>query len=126
MSEIAACSSGLATGTGSRHNDSAIEAPAEERMMQTTLSDVATNPWGSRAASTAPEMLTRDFLAWVAREPRSYADAMEAWRSSCPRFTIWEDAIANDLIRFVRAGTATFDQTGIELTPRGRALLDRG
>jgi hypothetical protein len=36
--------------------------------------------------SDAPAIgtLTRDFLAWVAREPRSYAEAMEAWRSSCP------------------------------------------
>ena len=29
--------------------------------------------------------LTLQFLAWVAERPRSYADAMEAWRSTCPR-----------------------------------------
>ena len=36
--------------------------------------------------------LTEQFLAWVADRPRTYAEAMEAWRSSCPRLSIWEDA----------------------------------
>ena len=36
--------------------------------------------------------LVLDFVEWVAREPRPYADALEAWRTSCPRLTIWEDA----------------------------------
>lgn len=32
-----------------------------------------------------PRPLTRDFLLWVAGGPRTSAEAMEAWRSSCPR-----------------------------------------
>lgn len=79
-----------------------------------------------RGAATAADMLMCDFLAWIAREPRSYADAMEAWRSHCPRFTIWEDAIAGDLIQFDRDGAATFDETRVTLTPCGRAALERG
>ena len=47
----------------------------------------------------AARVLTQQFLAWVAEAPRSYADA-EAWRRSCPHLSIWEDAIANGLIRF--------------------------
>jgi hypothetical protein len=74
------------------------------------------------AGSVSP--LTRDFLAWLARRPRSYQDAMEAWRSSCPRFTIWEDAIADGLIREERGHGETPGETRIVLTPRGRALLD--
>ena len=48
---------------------------------------------------TAAHALTQDFLAWVAEGQRSYAEA-EAWRRSCPHLSIWEDAIADGLIRF--------------------------
>jgi hypothetical protein len=40
---------------------------------------------------TAP--LIVDFLAWLAKAPRSYAEVMETWRTSCPRLTVWEDAV---------------------------------
>lgn len=64
--------------------------------------------------------LTIDFLAWLAREPRPYADVMDAWRTSCPRLTIWEDAIDNGLVTHRHApGQATL----IVLTARGEALL---
>jgi hypothetical protein len=37
--------------------------------------------------------LILDFLEWLAPGPRAYADVMEAWRTSCPRLTVWEDSI---------------------------------
>jgi hypothetical protein len=37
--------------------------------------------------------LILDLLEWIAREPRSYADVIDAWRTSCPRLTVWEDAV---------------------------------
>jgi hypothetical protein len=37
--------------------------------------------------------LVLDLVEWVAREPRPYSDVMAAWRTSCPRLTIWEDAV---------------------------------
>ena len=37
--------------------------------------------------------LILDLLEWIAREPRSHADVIEAWRTSCPRLTVWEDAV---------------------------------
>jgi len=64
----------------------------------------------------------RDFLAFVESRPRSYAETMDAWRSSCPRLTIWEDALADDLVR-VANGASRNDATVI-LTPRGRAVLE--
>ena len=67
--------------------------------------------------------LTRDFLAWIAREPRSYAETMETWRTHCPRFTIWEDALADDLVRLERAEGARAREARVVLTPRGRAIL---
>ncbi|GLH81139.1 hypothetical protein SSBR45G_60480 [Bradyrhizobium sp. SSBR45G] len=36
--------------------------------------------------------LVLDFVEWIARTPRSRAEVIEAWRTSCPRLTIWEDA----------------------------------
>ena len=36
--------------------------------------------------------LVLDFVEWVAREPRLYADVVGTWKTSCPRLTIWEDA----------------------------------
>ena len=33
-----------------------------------------------------------DFVEWVAREPRAYAEVIATWKTSCPRLTIWEDA----------------------------------
>jgi hypothetical protein len=64
--------------------------------------------------------LTIDFLAWLAAGPRDYVDVMDAWRTSCPRLTVWEDAIDADLVaRVYTAGQAT----RIELTERGAAFL---
>jgi hypothetical protein len=37
--------------------------------------------------------LVLDLVEWIGREPRLYADVIETWRTSCPRLTIWEDAV---------------------------------
>ncbi len=67
--------------------------------------------------------LTLQFLAWIADGPRSYAEVMEAWRSSCPRLSIWEDAILDRLVEFDANGGATRNQSRVVLTAKGRALL---
>ncbi len=46
----------------------------------------------------AIEPLILDLVTWVARAPRPYAEAIEAWRTSCPRLTVWEDATERGLI----------------------------
>ena len=40
-----------------------------------------------------PDALVLDLVEWIAREPRRYAEVIEVWRTSCPRLTIWEDAV---------------------------------
>ena len=66
------------------------------------------------------ESLIRDLLDWVATRERTYAETMDAWRTSCPRLTVWEDAIdAGLIVRVQTAGRAT----RIELTERGAAFL---
>ena len=37
--------------------------------------------------------LVLDFVEWIASEPRVYREVIATWRSSCPRLTIWEDAV---------------------------------
>jgi hypothetical protein len=61
-----------------------------------------------------------EFLDWVAARPRSYAEAMEAWRSSCPRHTVWEDALIEGFIQVESTGGA--GPCDVRLTPRGKAL----
>jgi hypothetical protein len=45
------------------------------------------------AETTITAALILDLLAWLAKEPRPYGEVMEAWRTSCPRLTVWEDAV---------------------------------
>jgi hypothetical protein len=64
------------------------------------------------------EPLILDLVEWIAAGPKPYAEVMEAWRTSCPRLTIWEDAVDRGLV--VRGGTL------VEITPAGRAFLEHG
>lgn len=48
--------------------------------------------------SSVLDPLVLDLIEWVAREPRDYADAMDAWKTSCPRLTVWEDAVDNGFV----------------------------
>ena len=77
---------------------------------------------GAPSASSATPLM-RDFLAWVAGCPRSYAETMEAWPSSCPRLTIWEDALGDGLVRVQRGRGVTRAEMQVTLTPRGQAIL---
>jgi hypothetical protein len=63
--------------------------------------------------------LTRQMLEWIAVRPRDYAEVMEAWRTSCPRLSIWEDACLDGLIKY-EAGTGK-----VTLSDAGKAFLSR-
>ncbi|UPJ51252.1 hypothetical protein IVB30_07845 [Bradyrhizobium sp. 200] len=39
------------------------------------------------------DALVLDLVEWIGREPRLYSEVIETWRTSCPRLTIWEDAV---------------------------------
>jgi hypothetical protein len=72
---------------------------------------------------TALDPLILDLLEWIARKPRSYADVIEAWRTSCPRLTVWEDAVDRGLV--VREHSQGRDVL-IGLTASGREFLRQG
>jgi hypothetical protein len=71
--------------------------------------------------STAVSNLMLQFLDWVATSPRTYADAMAAWRTSCPRLSIWEDALLEGLVQLEPAPRR--DQCKLVLSAKGRALV---
>lgn len=64
-------------------------------------------------------LINLQFLAWVGDRPRTHADVMEAWRTSCPRLSAWEDCIIAGLVR-IENGTKA-----VSLTPLGRETLAR-
>lgn len=67
------------------------------------------------------DALLSDLLASLASGERDYAEVMEAWRTSCPRLPVWEEANDRGLVaRAVRNGCAV-----VGLTPEGRAFLAR-
>ena len=70
--------------------------------------------------SESVNALPLQFLEWVASRPRTYADVMAAWRTTCPRHSVWEDATIDGLVRL------DGDAEVVVLTSRGRALLGRG
>jgi hypothetical protein len=42
--------------------------------------------------------LVLDLLEWIGPEPRPYPEVMEAWRTSCPRLPVWEEANARGFL----------------------------
>ena len=67
--------------------------------------------------------LMLELLVWISERPRSYAETMDAWRSTCPRLTTWEDALIRGLVQVEWDGDATHDLI-VSLTALGRSALD--
>ena len=64
--------------------------------------------------------LTIQFPEWLAERPRTYRETMDAWRTSCPRLAIWENALSAGLVRL---GRGAFRERRVTLTARGRSVL---
>ena len=71
--------------------------------------------------TSAHASLTLQLLEWVADKPRTHAELMEAWKTSCPRLSIWEDACAERLI-----GCGPGRDSLVLLTEKGRRCLLAG
>lgn len=67
------------------------------------------------------EGLSVDLLNWVATGEKGCEEVMEAWRTSCPKLPVWEDA--ND------CGFVTTEEVNgrsmVAITPLGRAFLEQ-
>lgn len=68
----------------------------------------------------AVDALILDLLEWIGSGPRPYAEVMEAWRTSCPRLPVWEEANARGLVerRHVPGSAAM-----IAVSPAGTSFL---
>jgi hypothetical protein len=67
-----------------------------------------------RAMDTLTPLIC-DLLEWLAREPRTHAEVMDGWRTSCPRLPVWEEATDKGYV--ARRGRF------VEVTPHGRSFL---
>ncbi len=64
--------------------------------------------------------LVLDLVEWVAKTPRPYNEVMDAWRTSCPRLQVWEDAVDHGLL--TRYGSEC-DQAMVKVTDTGLEFL---
>jgi len=69
-------------------------------------------------------LLMAQFLDWVSTRPRTYGQTMEGWKSSCPRTSVWEDALAEGLIELKHRGQVR--EAEIVLTEKGGAIAGGG
>lgn len=60
-----------------------------------------------------------DLIEWVARQERTYRETMDAWRTSCPRLPVWEDATGRGLVETTLANGCSL----VRVTPVGMAFL---
>ena len=66
------------------------------------------------------DALILDLLEWLDPAPRPYTEVMEAWRTSCPRLPVWEEANDRGFVERQRgAGSASM----VLVSPAGRLYL---
>ena len=69
------------------------------------------------------DALVVDLLEWIGHEPKPYALVIDAWRTSCPRLPVWEEANSRGLLQHIHApGSAAL----VGLSSQGVALLQAG
>ena len=66
--------------------------------------------------------LILDLLEWLGPSPRPYGEVLDAWRTSCPRLPVWEEA--NDRGFIQRRHRSGLGQT-ISVSSVGREHLRR-
>jgi D-3-phosphoglycerate dehydrogenase len=70
---------------------------------------------------TVVEALILDLLDWLASGERTYEEVMDAWRTSCPKLPVWEDANDRGLVATGQVG----GRSVVKITSSGLALLER-
>jgi hypothetical protein len=71
--------------------------------------------------SNPVEALILDLLEWIGPRPRAYSEVIEAWRTSCPRLPVWEEANELGLVkRHFQAGRGVC----VSVTELGSSFLE--
>ena len=66
------------------------------------------------------EPLILDLLEWISTRERTYAEVMDAWRTSCPKLPVWEDANDRGLLETTSANGRLL----VRVTLAGLVLLE--
>jgi hypothetical protein len=66
------------------------------------------------------EALILDLLEWIGPSPRPYRQVIEAWRTSCPRLAVWEEANERGLLEHHQPLGA---EALVSVSPLGSKLL---
>lgn len=64
--------------------------------------------------------LLLDLVEWIGEGPKPYDEVMAAWRTSCPRLQIWEDAVDHGFVSRRHAGP---EGSLVDVTDKGFAFL---
>jgi hypothetical protein len=67
----------------------------------------------------AVENLILDLVQWVECKERTYQETIDAWRTSCPKLPVWEEATERGLVGAVCVNGCQL----VRATPAGRALM---
>ena len=67
------------------------------------------------------DALIVDLLLWIDKRERTYEEVLSAWRTSCPKLPVWEDANDRGLVAVETGG----GQSIVRITSTGRAFLER-
>jgi D-3-phosphoglycerate dehydrogenase len=64
--------------------------------------------------------LILDLLEWLGSRGRCYDEVMDAWRTSCPKLPVWEDANDRGLLDIEEVGGRRI----VRVSAAGHALLE--
>src|SRR5690242_462056 len=71
------------------------------------MKPVAAKESSMNTPNTVVESLVLDLVEWVAGHEKTYEEVMEAWRTSCPRLQVWEEANVTGLVVVQHSGDRT-------------------
>jgi hypothetical protein len=74
-----------------------------------------------RAVPCGVDVLVLDLIEWLSRRERSYEETMDAWRTSCPRLPVWEEANERGLVATEYRGGCSW----VRVTLAGMEVLAR-
>jgi hypothetical protein len=69
--------------------------------------------------SETVDALLRDMIRWLAHDARPYDEVMDAWRTSCPRLPVWEEANDRGYVEQKRVNGCAM----VRVTPAGMSFL---
>lgn len=67
------------------------------------------------------ENLILDLLEWLGKQQRTYEETMDAWRTSCPKLPVWEDATDRGLVSM----DFSKERNIVRITDAGLAFLEQ-